>query len=120
MTATHKKKGGLGPWLALRALAVALVPLSLWFIWFVAQSVGLSHAAFTALLAQPWNAGAAAALVIAATAHATLGAHEIVEDYIACPTARRWSILATDAAATAFIFACLAAIGAVAFRAGPI
>jgi succinate dehydrogenase hydrophobic membrane anchor protein len=118
MAHTAKKKGGLEAWIALRALALALIPLTAWLAWFIWSATGLDHAGFVALLAKPWHAAAAAFLVVTATAHATLGAHEIMEDYIACVTARRWAIIATDMAAAAFALACLVAIGAVVFGLG--
>ncbi len=73
---------GVESWIRLRVTAVANAILSLWFIWFVKSSVGLDHAGFTELLAQPCNATAMILLVVSIFYHATLGCREIVEDYL--------------------------------------
>ncbi|GJL86047.1 MAG: succinate dehydrogenase, hydrophobic membrane anchor protein [Micavibrio sp.] len=72
---------GVGNWIRLRVTAVANVILSVWFIWFVKSSIGLDHAEFTGMLANPLNAIAMILLVISVFYHATLGCREIVEDY---------------------------------------
>lgn len=114
MTDTHKKKDARGVWIALRVAAFALIPLSLWFCWFIAQALGADHAAFVTLLAQPWNALALSALIGVACFHGALGAHEIWEDYVACPRIRCWAIAITDAAAFGFVATCLGAIALIA------
>lgn len=72
---------GVSRWIRLRVTAVANVILSLWFLWFVKSSIGLDHAAFTEILAQPCNAILMILLVISVFYHAILGCREIVEDY---------------------------------------
>ncbi len=75
-------KSGSDSWVRLRVTAIANIPLVIWFVWFVKQSVGLPHAEFTALLAQPWNAVAMILFIVSVFWHALLGCREIVEDYI--------------------------------------
>lgn len=73
---------GVESWIRLRVTAVGNAVLGLWFIWFVKKSVGLDHAGFTELLAQPCNAVAMILLIVSVFYHATLGCREIVEDYV--------------------------------------
>ncbi|HOO82368.1 MAG TPA: succinate dehydrogenase, hydrophobic membrane anchor protein [Alphaproteobacteria bacterium] len=69
-------------WIRLRVTAIGTAVLSLWFLWFLSQTIGTSHAEFTAKLADPRNAICMLLLIIAAFTHAVLGNREIVEDYI--------------------------------------
>lgn len=68
-------------WIKLRVTAVSNVILSVWFIWFLTQTVGASHEEFTARLADPRNAICMLLLIISAFTHAVLGNREVVEDY---------------------------------------
>ena len=65
-----------------RMTAVALVPLTLWFVWSVARYTGAPHAEVVAYLANPFNAAAMLLFVIAGIYHMTLGVQVIIEDYI--------------------------------------
>ncbi len=69
-------------WMTLRITAIANIPLIAWFVWFVIQSVGLSHEQFTAFLAQPVNAVLMILFIVSAFWHGYLGSKEIVEDYV--------------------------------------
>ncbi len=74
-------RGAVENWIKLRVTAVANVILSVWFLWFLSQTVGASHAEFTVKLADPRNAICMILLIISAFMHAVLGNREIVEDY---------------------------------------
>ncbi|NCC23261.1 MAG: succinate dehydrogenase, hydrophobic membrane anchor protein [Alphaproteobacteria bacterium] len=69
-------------WVRLRMTAIANVPLVAWFVWFAVQSIGASHAEFTALLGHPVNAVMMILFIVSVFWHAVLGSREIVEDYI--------------------------------------
>ncbi len=71
-------------WIKLRVTAIANAILLIWFIWFLSQVIGVSHAEFIERLADPRNAIAMILLVISTFTHAVLGCREIVEDYIHC------------------------------------
>lgn len=73
--------GAVEGWIRLRVTAIANVILAVWFLWFLKQVVGASHADFTAKLADPRNAIMMILLVISTFYHAVLGSREIVEDY---------------------------------------
>lgn len=72
---------GVSGWIRLRVTALANAVLTIWFICFLTQALGATHAEFTALLAQPIHAIAMILFTISIFYHATLGCREIVEDY---------------------------------------
>jgi len=114
----QKRHSAVPEWIALRASAVALVALFAWLVWFIAQAVqiGADHAAFVALLAQPGNAAAMAALVALACLHGALGGREILEDYIHHPAVKRASMAALALTMGALALAGVGAVGFVALR----
>jgi succinate dehydrogenase / fumarate reductase, membrane anchor subunit len=65
-----------------RLTAVALVPLTLWFVWSVARYAGAPHGDVVAFLAHPFNAAAMLLFVIAGLYHMALGVQVVIEDYI--------------------------------------
>jgi succinate dehydrogenase / fumarate reductase membrane anchor subunit len=65
-----------------RLTAVALVPLTLWFVWSVARYAGAPHGDVVAFLAHPFNAAAMLLFVIAGLYHMVLGVQVVIEDYI--------------------------------------
>ncbi len=68
-----------------RLTALALIPLSIWFIIsLVACVVGRDHDAVVAWLRQPVTALVLAALIVALFWHAKLGIQTIIEDYVHC------------------------------------
>ncbi len=73
---------GTAAWWAQRVTAVALLPLSLWLVWFVDRLLAFSHAEMAAWLSRPHNAVLLLAYVGAAGYHAMLGLKVIVEDYV--------------------------------------
>lgn len=68
-------------WIALRVTAIANVIISIWFIWFLTQVVGVYHGEFVEILADPRNAIMMILMIISVFYHATLGCREVVEDY---------------------------------------
>ncbi len=108
----------VGNWIALRVTAVANALLFIWFLWFLKGSVGASHAEFTQHLADPRNAIAMILFVISVFYHASLGAREIVEDYIHV----EWMKIAKLVGAFLFFFstaiACIFSVLKIAFIVG--
>ncbi len=104
-------KEGLHHWWVQRISAVALIPLTIWFVASVVGLVGADHAAVSAWLANPVVAVVMALLVSAAMYHAQLGMQVVYEDYIHT----HWLKIALDvgtklisvALAAAMIFAIL-------------
>ena len=75
-------KHGTAHWWAQRVSAVALIPLTLWFMFSVLALPALDYATVRAWLAFPLNGFLAVLLVAVLTYHSYLGTIEIVEDYV--------------------------------------
>ncbi len=75
-------KEGVEHWWAQRLTAIALIPLTLWFVVGVVTHVGAPHAAALAWLGQPWNAGLMILFIVAAFHHGQLGMQAVIEDYV--------------------------------------
>ena len=75
-------KSGAEQWWAERVSAVALVPLSVWFVGSIIAHSGSDHATFTSWLSAPMPMILMVLLVIAVFHHAALGLQVIVEDYV--------------------------------------
>jgi succinate dehydrogenase / fumarate reductase membrane anchor subunit len=65
-----------------RVSAVALIPLSIWFVYAALAVVGANREAAISFLHQPVNAIAMALFVIAVLQHSVLGLQVVVEDYV--------------------------------------
>lgn len=75
-------KAGVHHWWAQRMTALALIPLTLWFVASVISLAGADHAAVVAWIGHPFS-GTLMVLLIAATFyHASLGLQVVVEDYV--------------------------------------
>jgi len=75
-------KEGVQHWWAQRLTALALVPLTIWFVASVAWLAGADHAGFTAWIARPYNALLMIVLLAAGFHHAQLGLQVVIEDYV--------------------------------------
>ncbi|MDD9884340.1 MAG: succinate dehydrogenase, hydrophobic membrane anchor protein [Gammaproteobacteria bacterium] len=81
-------------WWWQRLSALALIPLTLWFVFAILDAVGESHAAALAWLGRPGVAAALSVYLAAAFWHAQLGLQVVVEDYVAAERARANTLLA--------------------------
>lgn len=75
-------QSGVRHWWLQRVTAVALVPLSLWFLWLSAGLVHADYAAVRAAIGQPVHAVLLVALVVSLLWHNMLGMQVVIEDYI--------------------------------------
>jgi succinate dehydrogenase / fumarate reductase membrane anchor subunit len=75
---THK---GTSTFIAQRASAVLLIPLTLWFLFAAGARIGEPYAVWRAFFGEPLNAFFAALLLVVAGFHMRLGMNEIVDDY---------------------------------------
>lgn len=75
-------KDGTHHWWMQRLTAVALVPLSIWFVISVITLGSADHAAVVAWLASPVTAVLMLLLIIATFHHLQLGLQVVIEDYI--------------------------------------
>jgi succinate dehydrogenase / fumarate reductase, membrane anchor subunit len=76
-------KEGVGTFLAERVSAVALVPLTLWFVFSVARLPLLSYGAVKHWLQSPSVAVTLVLFLAALFYHSSLGVKVVVEDYVA-------------------------------------
>lgn len=81
-------KEGVQHWWQQRLTAVALVPLSVWFVVSLLALPSLDHATVRAWMGQSWTALLLILLVLVAAWHSQLGLRVIVEDYVPAPGAR--------------------------------
>jgi len=75
-------KEGVAHWWAQRITALALVPLTAWFVIAVIHLAGADRAAFVEWLHHPVPAVLWMLLVIAAFYHGALGLQVVIEDYV--------------------------------------
>ena len=73
---------GVGHFYAQRVSAIALIPLSLWFVVSVIHLTHADHAAVVAWAGQPVNAALLALTVLTALYHALLGVEVVIADYV--------------------------------------
>ena len=108
-------KEGVGHWWAQRLTAVALVPLSLWFVISALNLGGLDLAGFKAWLNAPGNLLLMTLFIMVAFYHMQLGLQVVVEDYIHSEKAKV-TLLVLNTLGTVFIGAsCIIALLKVAF-----
>lgn len=75
-------KGGVQHWWAQRLTAVALVPLSLWFIYSLVVVTGAEYAMVISWLKNTLNAVLMLLFICSLYYHTALGLQVIIEDYI--------------------------------------
>ncbi|TAM10636.1 MAG: succinate dehydrogenase, hydrophobic membrane anchor protein [Nevskiaceae bacterium] len=73
---------GVHYWWLQRLTAIALIPLSLWFLFFASALVGIDYAGVLALIANPIHALLLICLTICLYWHGAIGLQVITEDYI--------------------------------------
>ena len=74
--------GGVHHWYVERLTSIALVPLTLWFVFSVLQLLGAPHQAMVDWVANPINTVLLLAFVAITFHHLQLGAQVILEDYV--------------------------------------
>ncbi len=75
-------KSGTEHWMMQRLTSVAMLPLTLWFVWSLMCMAGADYATFTAWLANPAIAVLLSAFCIVLFYHAALGLQVVIEDYV--------------------------------------
>jgi succinate dehydrogenase / fumarate reductase membrane anchor subunit len=75
-------KEGIRHWWAQRITALALVPLTLWFVVSVVALTGADRAVFVAWVSDPLPAVLLVLLLVATFYHTALGLQVVIEDYI--------------------------------------
>jgi succinate dehydrogenase membrane anchor subunit len=75
-------RAGSEHWWGQRLTAVALVPLTLWFIWSVLQLIGGTRDDVADWLSSPVQLALMLALIFATFHHLQLGLQVVIEDYV--------------------------------------
>jgi len=89
---------GVHHWWMQRLTALALVPLSFWFVASIVALQRLSdpYQSLRAWIAQGWTAVLLILLVVAATWHSRLGVQVVLEDYIVDSGSRTLAIIVSN------------------------
>lgn len=108
-------KSGTHHWWMQRLTAVALVPLSLWFVASLITLVTADHATVVAWLHSPLVAILCCALIVAIFYHGQLGLQVVVEDYVHTESLKLVSIVVAGFLSLLMAGACLFAVLSIAF-----
>jgi succinate dehydrogenase / fumarate reductase, membrane anchor subunit len=92
-------KEGVEHWWMQRLTAVALVPLTLWFVYAMVALTGADHASVVNWFVRPRNAVLMILLVVATFHHGQLGLQVVIEDYVHSERAKLAAILIVKFAA---------------------
>jgi succinate dehydrogenase / fumarate reductase membrane anchor subunit len=104
-------KSGTTLWWAQRVTSVALVPLTVWFVFFaVLGHLGASQPQIAHWAGNPVNAVLLLSLVIATFYHLQLGLQVVIEDYIHTELVKLASLLALKGACVLLSLASLVAV----------
>ncbi len=108
-------KSGTHHWWMQRLTAVALVPLSLWFVASLISVVTADHTTAVAWLHSPLVAILACALIVAVFYHGQLGLQVVLEDYVHTEPWKLVGIVVAKLLCLLLATACLFAVLRIAF-----
>lgn len=91
-------KSGVHHWYAERVTAIALLPLTLWFVFDLVRLAGAPQEVVVGWASRPWNATLLLALIVATFHHMALGIQVVLEDYVHQKWFMTGALLATKAA----------------------
>ena len=103
-------RAGSHHWTAQRLTSLALVPLTLWFIFAVIHLAGASHQAVIEWLSTPLTMGLMLALIIATFHHLQLGVQVVLEDYINDERVKMGAVLAVKALCVLLALVCIVSV----------
>lgn len=87
---------GVHHWKAERMGAVALIPLTLWFVWAVVAHAGAGYDQVHDWAGRPVNAALLLALVVLTFHHTALGLQVVIGDYVTTKWMEKLSVLAVN------------------------
>lgn len=103
-------KTGVDHWWAERVSAIALVPLSGWFVLQVVRLAGAEHATVAAWGGKPANSAMLLALMVLTFHHMQLGLQVVIDDYVHGKAHLPASLLMKGAALLIGLFAVVAVL----------
>ena len=109
-------KDGVGHWWAQRVTAIALVPLSIWFVFAAIGLMGADFATFQAWIGTFGNALMMVVLVLVLFYHAHLGMQVVIEDYVSRESCKVMTLLLVKFALFMLAVSCVLAVFLVAYR----
>ena len=109
-------KSGTGHWWSQRVTAVALVPLTLWFVFALASHSGAGHDEIVAWIGQPFNAVLMISTVAVTFYHAYLGLQVVIEDYVHGEAAKLSLLLLVKGASFLLALTGIVSVLAILFR----
>ena len=112
-------KSGVQHWWVQRLTAVALVPLSVWFVVSLLSLPSFDHATVVAWMSGSWTALLLILLVLTCAWHSQLGVRVVVEDYVHGAAARTVTLVRVLFVHTLIAAAGVFAVLKVAFGAAP-
>ncbi len=110
-------KSGIHHWWAERVTAIALVPLTIWFVYAVLHLLGAPQASVHRFVANPVNTVLLLAMVAMTFHHMQLGLQVVMEDYIDSQKWQAIAILLNKAVALLLGLLCAVSILRMAFTA---
>jgi succinate dehydrogenase / fumarate reductase membrane anchor subunit len=108
-------RAGTHHWWMQRLTAVALVPLSIWFVASLISVVSADHATVIAWLHSPLVAILCCALIVATFYHGQLGLQVVLEDYVHSEWLKLTSIVLMNLLSLLLAATCLFAVLRIAF-----
>jgi succinate dehydrogenase / fumarate reductase membrane anchor subunit len=103
-------RAGSHHWWAQRLTSLALVPLTLWFIFSVIHLAGASHQVVIDWLSTPLTLGLMLALIAATFYHLQLGVQVVIEDYVHDERAKIGSVLVVKALCVLLALLCVVSV----------
>jgi succinate dehydrogenase / fumarate reductase membrane anchor subunit len=103
-------RAGSHHWWAQRLTALALVPLTLWFIFSVIHLAGASHQVVIEWLSKRLTLGLMLALIIATFHHLQLGVQVVIEDYVNDERIKMGTVLAVKALCVLLALICIVSV----------
>jgi succinate dehydrogenase / fumarate reductase membrane anchor subunit len=101
---------GYHHWWIERVEAVALVPLTIWFIFALLHLVGAPHQAMIDWLSSPVSMVLMLLLIGATFHHFSLGVQSVLDDYVHQPTIKMWSVFVIKGACLVLALLCVVSV----------
>ena len=103
-------RAGSHHWWSQRLTAIALVPLTLWFIFSVIHLSGATHQMVIEWLSSPLTLGLMLALIVATFHHLQLGVQVVIEDYVHDERTKMGAVLAVRALCILLALVCIVSV----------
>jgi succinate dehydrogenase / fumarate reductase, membrane anchor subunit len=103
-------KSGFHHWWMTRLTSIALVPLTLWFVFSLVSHAGAPYAEVHAWAAHPVNATLLLAVIVTTFQHMHMGVQTVAEDYMHTDAIRMTLVLAVKALSLLLALAAIIAV----------